>query len=258
MCFSANGSRHSGRRRRRRARRHRDARALDERRHARGTRRERGRDRRALKETLHDIDVDCCIRSHAGGARSARHRARASSPRGWRHRGRHREKIYDGAALSVARHGRVALRVERGFAERASARRLAPSDVFVSMSIGKQFMVAASSEPHRARRPSPDDAGGRADSRVRPARQRAHHARASPDAHERLPMMLPPMPPSLRSTSKRSCSDGGAAARASRGLARLVLHLVAHAVLAECVRRADGCRGRTARSSPKISSARSA
>ncbi len=49
---------------------------------------------------------------------------------------------YDGAALTVARHGHVALRAERGYAERASDRRLAPEDVFVSMSIGKQFTVA--------------------------------------------------------------------------------------------------------------------
>jgi len=46
---------------------------------------------------------------------------------------------YDGAAICVMRHGRAALFEHRGFAERASRRRLDPSDVFVSMSIGKQF-----------------------------------------------------------------------------------------------------------------------
>jgi CubicO group peptidase (beta-lactamase class C family) len=48
----------------------------------------------------------------------------------------------DGVALSVARHGHVALRAERGFADRASKRRLTPDDAFVSMSIGKQMTVA--------------------------------------------------------------------------------------------------------------------
>ena len=48
----------------------------------------------------------------------------------------------DGVALAVARHGHIALRIERGFAERARGKRLTPDDVFISMSIGKQFTVA--------------------------------------------------------------------------------------------------------------------
>lgn len=46
---------------------------------------------------------------------------------------------YDGAALRVARNGQTVLREIRGFADRASGRRLADDDVFVSFSIGKQF-----------------------------------------------------------------------------------------------------------------------
>lgn len=45
----------------------------------------------------------------------------------------------DGVALAVERHGLPLYRREHGFAERASDRRLTPDDVFVSMSVGKQF-----------------------------------------------------------------------------------------------------------------------
>jgi len=41
---------------------------------------------------------------------------------------------YDGAAICVARRGRVALGAHRGFAERASGRRLEADAVFASMS----------------------------------------------------------------------------------------------------------------------------
>ena len=46
---------------------------------------------------------------------------------------------YDGAAISVTRADQVALLAHRGFAERASGRRLAPDAVFATMSVGKQF-----------------------------------------------------------------------------------------------------------------------
>jgi CubicO group peptidase (beta-lactamase class C family) len=48
----------------------------------------------------------------------------------------------DGVALAVARHGRLALELHCGFADRAAGRTLRPGDVFASMSIGKQFTVA--------------------------------------------------------------------------------------------------------------------
>ncbi len=47
---------------------------------------------------------------------------------------------YDGAAICVTRRGRIALSGYRGYAERSAGRRLEPSSVFVSMSIGKQFV----------------------------------------------------------------------------------------------------------------------
>ena len=46
----------------------------------------------------------------------------------------------DGAAIVVARGGRVVLAEARGFADRGAGRRLALDDVFVSMSVGKQFV----------------------------------------------------------------------------------------------------------------------
>jgi CubicO group peptidase (beta-lactamase class C family) len=46
---------------------------------------------------------------------------------------------YDGAALCVTRHGRIALTAHRGFADRAQGRRLSPDAVFATMSVGKQF-----------------------------------------------------------------------------------------------------------------------
>jgi len=48
-----------------------------------------------------------------------------------------------GAALVVARGGRIALDLVHGFAERATGRRLGRDAVFVTMSVGKQFTNAA-------------------------------------------------------------------------------------------------------------------
>lgn len=50
---------------------------------------------------------------------------------------------YDGAAICVARRGKTALFEHRGFADRGDGRRLSATDVFVSMSIGKQFTNVA-------------------------------------------------------------------------------------------------------------------
>ena len=48
-------------------------------------------------------------------------------------------KRYDGAAIRVTRGGNVALSATRGLAERTSARRLESDAVFATMSVGKQF-----------------------------------------------------------------------------------------------------------------------
>lgn len=49
---------------------------------------------------------------------------------------------YHGAALRVARRGRVVLDLTLGDADRAAGRKLAADDVFISFSIGKQFTNA--------------------------------------------------------------------------------------------------------------------
>src|SRR5256886_502551 len=48
-------------------------------------------------------------------------------------------KRYDGAAIGVTRGGTVAVPASRGLAERASGRRLESDAVFATMSVGKQF-----------------------------------------------------------------------------------------------------------------------
>jgi CubicO group peptidase (beta-lactamase class C family) len=49
---------------------------------------------------------------------------------------------YDGAALHVGRHGRTVMQAVEGYADRAAKRPLSEDTVFVSMSIGKQFLNA--------------------------------------------------------------------------------------------------------------------
>jgi len=49
---------------------------------------------------------------------------------------------YDGAAVSVVRRGRIVLEDYRGFADRAGRRKLDRGAVFASLSVGKQFTVA--------------------------------------------------------------------------------------------------------------------
>lgn len=51
-------------------------------------------------------------------------------------------KLYDGAALFVARGGQEVLRDAWGFADRAVGRELAVEDPFFTMSLGKQYTVA--------------------------------------------------------------------------------------------------------------------
>ena len=49
---------------------------------------------------------------------------------------------YDGAALHVGRHGKTVFQAVEGYADRAAQRPIKDDTVFVSMSIGKQFMNA--------------------------------------------------------------------------------------------------------------------
>lgn len=49
---------------------------------------------------------------------------------------------WDGCALVASRHGRIVFRRAFGWADRAAGRPIAEDQVFVTMSIGKQFTVA--------------------------------------------------------------------------------------------------------------------
>jgi CubicO group peptidase (beta-lactamase class C family) len=53
------------------------------------------------------------------------------------------EGTYDGAAITVGRHGSLALEANIGFAHRESGRKLAGGELFMTFSSGKQFTVAA-------------------------------------------------------------------------------------------------------------------
>lgn len=150
---------------------------------------------------------------------------------------------WDGCALVVSRHGRVVLRRRFGWADRAAGRPVAEDQVFVTMSIGKQFTVAlvlaaiergdfafttrvADLIPEFARR-------GKGEITV--AHVLTHTAG--------LPAMLPPMPAehvgSIEAVVAATCD----ALLESRPGSRVTYSvIVGHAVLAELVRRADGGR----------------
>jgi len=151
------------------------------------------------------------------------------------------DERYDGCEVVVARGGLVAFHRQFGFAERASGRKVAPAQPFVSMSIGKQLVVTTAFQ--RIERgdfalttPVADlipEFGQRGKTAITIAQLMTHTSG--------LPMMLPPMPlelaGSLEAVVQATCAclpEFRAGTRVSYAV------LVAHAVLAECVRRADG------------------
>jgi len=151
---------------------------------------------------------------------------------------------FDGCEIVVSRHGRVVYEGRFGWADRAAGRPISENQVFVTMSIGKQFTVAlvlacvergdfafttrvADLIPEFARR-------GKGDVTI--AHVLTHTAG--------LPAMLPPMPPeqvgSLEAVVAATCD----ALLESRPGSRVTYSvIVGHAILAELVRRVDGgCR----------------
>jgi len=101
---------------------------------------------------------------------------------------------YDGCEVVVARGGLVAFHRQFGFADRASRRKIAPAQPFVSMSIGKQLVVTTAFQ--RIERgdfalttPVADlipEFGQRGKTAITIAQLMTHTSG--------LPMMLPPMP----------------------------------------------------------------
>lgn len=150
---------------------------------------------------------------------------------------------WDGCGLVVSRHGRIVFRGAFGWADRAAGRPIAEDQVFVTMSIGKQFTVAlvlaaiergdfafttrvAELIPEFARR-------GKGEVTV--AHVLTHTAG--------LPAMLPPIAPeqvgNLEAVVAATCD----ALLESRPGSRVTYSvIVGHAILAELVRRADGGR----------------
>lgn len=150
---------------------------------------------------------------------------------------------WDGCELVVSRHGRVVWHRWFGWADRAARRPAVENQLFVTMSIGKQFTVAlvlaciergdfafttrvADLIPEFARR-------GKGDVTV--AHVLTHTAG--------LPAMLPPMPPeqvgNLEAVVAATCE---ALLESRPGSCVTYSVIVGHAVLAELVRRADGGR----------------
>jgi len=150
---------------------------------------------------------------------------------------------WDGCEVVVARGGLVAFHRQFGFADRAGRRKVAPAQPFVSMSIGKQLVVATVFQ--RIERgdfglttPVADlipEFGQRGKTAITIAHLLTHTSG--------LPMMLPPMPLELAGSLDAVVQATCASLPEFRAGSRVsYCVLVAHAILAECVRRADGGR----------------
>ena len=150
---------------------------------------------------------------------------------------------YDGCEVVVARGGIVAFHRQFGFADRASRRPVAPSQPFVTMSIGKQLV--ATTVWQRIERgdfglttPIAElipEFGQRGKSGVTIAHVLTHTSG--------LPMMMPPMP--LELTGELAAVVQATCAlppEFSPGSRVSYCVIVGHAILAECVRRVDGGR----------------
>ena len=150
---------------------------------------------------------------------------------------------WDGGEIVVARAGRVALHAQYGFAERATKRPVAPGQPFVTMSIGKQLTVASVFQ--RIERgdfslstPVADlipEFAQRGKGRVTIKHLLTHTGG--------LPMLLPLMPLDLAGNLDAVVQATCASLLEFRPGSRVSYAiLVAHAVLADCVRRVDGGR----------------
>jgi len=150
---------------------------------------------------------------------------------------------YDGCELIVGRHGQIAYHHQFGWADRAAGRRVEAGQPFVSMSIGKQFVVAL--VLHRVERgdlalttPVADvipEFGARGKSRITIAHMLTHTAG--------MPAMLPPMPLELVANLEAMVAAACALLPECLPGERVSYSaIVAHAVLAEVVRRLEGSR----------------
>jgi CubicO group peptidase (beta-lactamase class C family) len=148
---------------------------------------------------------------------------------------------FDGCAVVVGRHGRIAYQEHIGFAERASGRRIENDQIFVTMSVGKQFTVAA--VLNRIERGDLalttrvadviPEFGCRGKENVMVWHLLTHTGG--------LPALLPPLPPDLVGNLEAVVAATCASLLESDPGVRVTYSvIVAHAVLAEMVRRVDG------------------
>jgi len=148
---------------------------------------------------------------------------------------------FDGCGLVVGRHGRIAYQEHFGFAERSSGRRVEQDQVFMTMSVGKQFTVAA--VLNRIERGDfalttrvadvIPEFGCRGKETVMVWHLLTHTGG--------VPALLPPMPPDLVGNLEAVVAATCASLLESEPGVRVTYSvLVGHAVLAEMVRRVDG------------------
>jgi CubicO group peptidase (beta-lactamase class C family) len=151
--------------------------------------------------------------------------------------------LYDGCEVVVARGGTIAFHKQFGFADRARNRRVDARQPFVTMSIGKQLTVTAVFQ--RIERgdfalttPVAElipEFGQRGKTGITIAHLLTHTSG--------LPMMLPPLPPELAGNLEAVVQATCAVLPEFRPGSRVsYCVIVGHAILAECVRRADGGR----------------
>ncbi len=151
------------------------------------------------------------------------------------------EERYDGCELVVGRRGKLVFHESFGYAERASRRPVDKGQVFVSMSVGKQFTVAL--VLNRIERGDfafttrvadvIPEFGCRGKEAINIAHLLTHTSG--------LPMLLPPMPPELAGNLEAVVAGTSACLLESQPGTRVMYAiLVAHAILAEMVRRVDG------------------
>ncbi|MFI5366317.1 MAG: serine hydrolase domain-containing protein, partial [Candidatus Binatia bacterium] len=148
---------------------------------------------------------------------------------------------YDGCELIVGRAGTVVYHEHFGWADRAAGRRVEKNQPFITMSIGKQFVVAlvlnriergalALTTPVAEVIP---EFGARGKARITIAQMLTHTAG--------MPAMLPPIPPELVGNLEAVVAATCAALPECLPGQRVNYSaIVAHAVLAEVVRRLDG------------------
>jgi CubicO group peptidase (beta-lactamase class C family) len=147
---------------------------------------------------------------------------------------------YDGCEVMVARHGRVALHECFGYADRAARRPVARDQVFASMSIGKQLTSAVVLS--RVERGDFALTTHVADLIPEFAQKgKAHVTIAQLLTHTSGIVSVPPISPdrlvSLEAMVAAICASPLESVPGSRVVYSI---LAGHAVLAECVRRAEG------------------